>query len=136
MLASAAFMLGLTIGLRDEMDALVPAMPFAHAETSFYRAARDGIDARVLWPSLTGLSPQEHDVRTLAASLLPVAERGLAELGVDASERSHLLGVIADRIASGQTGARWQRHALHTLRDSLPRDRALTDARRRVRGAV
>ncbi|MCC7054410.1 MAG: hypothetical protein IT355_14170 [Gemmatimonadaceae bacterium] len=125
MLASAAYMLGLTVGLRDDIDMLVHGMPFALAETSFYRAARDGIDARILWPAVSGVSPQECNLRTLALALLPVAERGLTTLGVDAGERTRLLGVIADRVTTGQTGARWQRNALHALRAYLPRPAAL-----------
>ncbi len=126
MMANAAFMLGLTMGLAEEIDGLLDGIPFNLAETSFYRAARDGMDAVLLWPSASGASPQERHVRELATSLLPVADRGLIALGVDAAERSRCLAVIADRIDVAQTGARWQRAALHTLRRGHARRNALT----------
>ncbi len=126
MMANAAFLLGLTVGLRDDVEAYIHGIPFTHAETSFYRAARDGMNATLLWPALRGVSPQERSVCELAASLLPVAERGLVALGVDASERTACLGVIADRLTTAQTGARWQRTALQRLRRSASRRDALS----------
>ncbi len=126
MLANAAFMLGVTVGLRDDIDQMICGIPFALAETSFYRAARDGMTATLLWPTAHGISPAERDVRELAATLLPIADRGLELLGVDSAERSSLLGVIADRVASGRSGAHWQRTALRRLRNSLSRTDALT----------
>ena len=126
MMANAAFMLGLTIGLADDIDALLDGLPFNLAETSFYRAARDGVNAVLLWPAASGASPQERAVRELATALLPVAERGLIALGVDAEERNRCLSVIANRIDVGQTGARWQRSALHSLRRGHSRQNALT----------
>jgi hypothetical protein len=126
MMANAAFMLGLTVGLRADIESLIYGIPFTHAETSFYRAARDGMRATVLWPSTSGLSPQERGVRELAESLLPIADRGLTELGVAPEERSRTLGIIADRIASGVTGAQWLRGSLRELRRKLPRADALT----------
>ncbi len=126
MLANAAFMLGLTMGLRDDIEPLIHGLPFTLAETSFYRAARDGMTATLLWPTLHGVSPTERDARELAASLLPIADHGLELLGVDSSERSPLLGLIADRLTNGRSGARWQRTALRRLRTTLSRADALT----------
>ena len=126
MLANAAFMVGLTVGLRDDIEPLIHGLPFSLAETSFYRAARDGMTAALLWPAMHGVSPTVRDARELASSLLPVADRGLESIGVDASERSALLGLIADRLTTGRSGAGWQRSALRTLRTSLPRADALT----------
>ncbi|MCA1790766.1 MAG: glutamate--cysteine ligase, partial [Thioalkalivibrio sp.] len=40
--------------------------------------------------------------------LLPHAADGLDRLGIDASERDHLLGIVAARVQSGQTGSIWQ----------------------------
>lgn len=125
MMANAAFMLGVTVGLRDDIDQMICGIPFALAETSFYRAARDGMTATLLWPTADGLSPAERDARELAATLLPIADRGLELLGVDSAERSALLGVIADRVTNGRSGAHWQRTALRKLRSSLSRTDAL-----------
>jgi len=125
MMANAALLIGLTVGIRDAIDGFMFGCPFLMAETSFYRAARDGMDAVMLWPDGVGTSPKERPVRALAEVLLPVADRGLAALGVDVEERGHLLGVIATRLQNGQSGARWQRNALRTLRARVPRSAAL-----------
>lgn len=124
MMANAAFMLGLTMGLADDIESRITGIPFALAETSFYRAARDGMNAVLLWPHVRGNSPRESPVRELAATLLRLADHGLTTLGVAPEERSRYLGVIADRVSSGKTGARWQRSALYTLRRGHPSRRA------------
>jgi hypothetical protein len=47
--------------------------------------------------------------------LLPEARRGLVDAGVDVAEADRLLAVISQRVASGQTGAVWQRRTLAAL---------------------
>ena len=116
MMANAAFLIGLTTGLTDGIESRIAGMPFSLAETSFHRAARDGMQAVLLWPGARGMSPQECQVRDLAASLVRLADAGLSTLGVAPEERSRYLGVISDRIAAGRTGARWQRETLQKLR--------------------
>jgi hypothetical protein len=61
----------------------------------------------------------------LVRALLPRAEQGLVAAGVDAAEAAHWLAIVAGRLASGQTGARWQRRALASLERRAPRDAAL-----------
>jgi gamma-glutamyl:cysteine ligase YbdK (ATP-grasp superfamily) len=125
MMANAAYLIGLTVGLRDDVNALIEGFPFVLAETGFYRAARDGLKASIRWPGSAGAAMNEVTIPALTARLLPVAERGLASLGVDAAERTTLLGVIADRVAMEQTGARWLRAGLHQLRGTMRRRAAL-----------
>lgn len=112
MAANAALLVGLTMGLAGRADRLVETFPFQYAELNFYRAARDGMDARLLWPSSGPPSPRETGACALLATLLDTALDGLDALGVDAGESARLLGVIGDRVACGTTGARWQRRAL------------------------
>jgi gamma-glutamyl:cysteine ligase YbdK (ATP-grasp superfamily) len=112
MAASAAFLIGLTLGLRDDMSHLIPAFPFDCAEYNFYRAAQRGLDAQLLWPSPQPPSPREVDARVLVERLLPVAQRGLAGAGVSDEESGRLLDIVRGRIESDTTGARWQRRAL------------------------
>ncbi|MFN9215530.1 MAG: glutamate--cysteine ligase, partial [Gemmatimonadota bacterium] len=87
--------------------------------TSFLRAARDGLAARLLRPTRAGPAPRERDVVELAEKLLPVAADGLRRLGVDDDEAGELLAVIAGRLAARRTGARWQRAALLRLRETV-----------------
>ncbi len=124
MMANAAFMIGLTVGLRDRVETLLPAYPFRYAEFSFYRAAQQGLDANLLWPETVDASPREVNASALCREMLPVADAGLASLGVDADERRRLLGVIEHRLDTHITPAVWQRRAL-ARHEGQPRDRAL-----------
>ncbi len=125
MAANAAFLIGATLGLADELPRMLPGFPFEYAQLNFYRAARSGLDARQLWPAPRPPSPRETSARALVDELLPVAERGLASGGVDAQDISRMLGIVADRAASGLTAARWQRTALDRLSPGSTRPRAL-----------
>lgn len=125
MTANAAFLIGLTIGLRDDVDRILPAFPFEYAAWNFYRAAQHGLDAELLWPSELAPSPTTMKARTLVSRFLPVAARGLQALGVDGDEVTRLLAVIAGRLETGQTGARWQRAAFDRCLATRPRREAL-----------
>ena len=122
MVANAAFLVGLVAGLAPRMRDLLPGLPFGLAEWNFYRAAQSGVDARVVWPASSGLSPVERSVTELASELLPVAAEGLSSLGVEEEESVRLLRVIRERIATRQTGARWMRASLERARhlNSMP----------------
>jgi gamma-glutamyl:cysteine ligase YbdK (ATP-grasp superfamily) len=127
MVANAAFLLGLTAGLRPRINELLVGLPFELAEWNFYRAAQAGLDARVLWPAVSAPSPVERDVAALALELVPVAEHGLASLGVDREEAQRLLRVIRERVESRQTGARWMRTSLDRARRISGMPGALAD---------
>ena len=124
MMANAAFLLGLTVGLSSSIDSLLPAFPFRYAEYNFYRAAQHGLRAELLWPTLDGSSPRQVVARTLCHEMLENADRGLEELGIDVAERRSLLGLIAERLKQGTTPAEWQRRTLASF-ESLPRQEAL-----------
>ena len=126
MLANAAFALGLTLGLRPQIGTLLSALTFGQARRNFYAAARDGLDAEILWPSATAPSPQPVRAGALIEQLLPQARAGLLSAGVELAEADALLAVIAARVRSGQTGAVWQRRTLAALERDLPRAEALT----------
>ncbi len=125
MAANMAFLVGLTFGLREEVDWMTPALPFEHAEYNFYRAAKHGLDAMLLWPSRTPPSPQPVPARVLLPALLPTARRGLETAGVDPDEASRLLEVIERRAQSFQTGAHWQRRTFEALSRTASREAAL-----------
>jgi gamma-glutamyl:cysteine ligase YbdK (ATP-grasp superfamily) len=125
MMANAAFQLGLVLGLEERMVAILQGMTFTHARRNFYQAARRGPDAELLWPPEPGRRAVPFDTDRLVDRLLPVAERGLREHGVDGADVSRLLGIIADRAVSGRTGARVQRAILDRARDADPRKAAV-----------
>jgi hypothetical protein len=114
MLANAAFVLGLTLALAPAADEWTRKLLFARAHANFYDAARLGLEAELEWPGPDG--PERVGAAELVRRLLPEARRGLVEAGVDAGEADRLLGVIGDRVDTGQTGAVWQRRTLAALK--------------------
>lgn len=117
MMANAAFLLGLVLGLEPDVERLIAGFTFTHARRNFYEAARRGLNATLLWPPEPGARAEPIAAPVLVESLLPVAARGLAEHGVESGEIDRLLDVIADRARSGQTGAVFQRELLTATRD-------------------
>jgi len=115
MMANAAFLVGLTMGLVSEADSLVHRMAFGQARRNFYQASRHGLDAELLWPSAEAPSPRPTTVPALVPRLLPIARRGLSKLGVADREIGRLLDVIAARVERRVTGASWQRTMLTRL---------------------
>jgi len=115
MVAGAAFHVGLAAGLAGRMRAILPSFPFEYAHWNFYRAAQQGLSARLLWPCGRSPSPEERDVVDLIRESLPWASEGLDRLGVASAEAERLLGIISARVESGVTPARWQRRQLDAL---------------------
>jgi hypothetical protein len=116
MLANAAFVLGLTLGLAGEAQRLTRALAFEDVHASFYRAARSGLEAPLVW--LGPGSPELVPARELVLALLPTAREGLLSNGVDASDVDPLLAIVAARCDVGRTGAAWQRMRLARLESS------------------
>lgn len=125
MLANAAFVLGLTLGMRPRIGALLGGLTFGQARRNFYAAARHGLEAELLWLCPSGLSPQPLPAGALIEQLIPVAHAGLLAAGVEPAEAGAQLAVIAARVRSGQTGAVWQQRTLAMLERELPRPQAL-----------
>jgi hypothetical protein len=120
--ADIALFVGLVAGLRDDIDAVTRGLAFATAERNFRAAAREGLDARLVWP---GVSGELRAAQLLSSRLLDVAAAGLASLGVPTSESDAALDIIAGRAGSGRTGASWQLAALAEEERSHARDEAL-----------
>lgn len=125
MLANAALLVGLTRWLAEQDPSWTYALSFERAEHSFYRAAQHGLAAELSWPVGQGSRVHALPAAELVPRLLPAARQGLVGAGVAAAEADHLLGVVAARVATGQTGAVWQRRTLAALEPRLGRERAL-----------
>ena len=125
MLANAAFLIGLTLWLAGQDQRWTYELSFERADHGFYRAAQHGLAAELTWPS------GPHQVRTVPAAVLvpelvPAARHGLVRAGVAEAEADRLLGVIGARVATGQTGAAWQRAALAAAEPGRSREQALS----------
>jgi gamma-glutamyl:cysteine ligase YbdK (ATP-grasp superfamily) len=105
MMANAAVYLGAArflAGLRVPPEA---DLSFAQARENFYRAARDGGQARITW-----LDGREVQVRALLLDeVLHMAREGLVLLGMDEDDIERYLDIAAARVRTGQNGAAWQR---------------------------
>lgn len=116
MLANACFFYGLAQTLMERLRDGQPLPAFAVTRDNFYAAAKLGLHARPEWFGETqGMQALISD------TLLPMAQAGLQSFGVDHDDYMPLLTIIADRNASGQTGAQWQRHHLQTMHGDLTR---------------
>ena len=125
MLANAAFLIGLTLWLAGRDERWTYAVPFERADHGFYRAAQHGLAAELSWPDGSTDGVRTVPAAELVPELLPGARQGLLDAGVAAAEADRLLGVIGARVASGQTGAAWQRAALASAERGRGRDEAL-----------
>ncbi|AOL23927.1 hypothetical protein Ga0102493_112924 [Erythrobacter litoralis] len=104
MMANAALYFGAVHAIAPQVERMMREMPFEAATCNFYAAAQRGLDASLVWPGETA----ELSARALVERLLPLAEKGLGDLGMDADLIDKYLGAIAARLASGRTGASWQ----------------------------
>jgi len=125
MLANAAFLIGLSLWLAGQDEQWTYALPFERADHNFYRAAQHGLSAQLTWP--TGQRDRTRTVAAgrLIAEVVPAARQGLVAAGVAAEEADGLLEVISARVATGQTGAVWQRTTLAAAEQRHDRERAL-----------
>ncbi|WP_027856690.1 glutamate--cysteine ligase family protein [Marinobacterium jannaschii] len=127
MVANAALAIGLAEALSDDIEQLIPGLPFATMDFNFYRAAECGIGAQLLWPDPDGhprLTPRP--VKEIVQGLLPRAAQGLQQIGVDQQEISFYLDIISKRLELSATGARWQMRQVKRLSQRQKRHRALS----------
>jgi hypothetical protein len=125
MLANAAFLTGLVLALAPDVERTMHAITFGQARRNFYAAARDGIDAEILWPAHEAPSPRPVPALELVPRLLPLARAALVAHGVAADEAERLLQVIERRVAARVTGARWQARTLAVIERTSSRDAAI-----------
>jgi gamma-glutamyl:cysteine ligase YbdK (ATP-grasp superfamily) len=104
-IANAAFYYGAVTFLATQEEPPESRFPFETVRDNFYQAARLGMRAPLFW-----LNGNSVDITELCLELLlPQAREGLLSLGVDPHEVSYWLGIIEQRVATGRTGAAWQR---------------------------
>lgn len=124
MAANAAFSIGMAVGLEEKIDEYVSRIPFQFAEYNFYRAAKSGLDATILWPQNYQNKPVEVPIKNVIDDMLIVANDGLSKLNVGRDERDKYLHIIQRRLSTGITGARWAKQTLRHLRQSMTNDKA------------
>jgi len=124
MTANAAFAIGMAVGLAPKIEQYLSRIPFQFANYNFYRSAKNGLDATILWPQNYQNKPVEVPIKNVIDDMLLVANDGLNSLGVSCEERDKYLQIIQKRLSVGVTGGSWAKNTLKHLRQSLPNDKA------------
>lgn len=112
MSANALFLIGAALAVEEGISHFSRVLPFRYAEQNFYRAAKYGIDANLIWPSRYRAELREVPLLEVALQLLPLIRDKLLQIPLNAAEVEQLLQVIEGRIEQRITPARWQRHML------------------------
>ena len=82
------------------------------------------MDARLYWPGLGEVTPDELVLR----QLLPMADEGLRRWEVASEVRDRYLGVIEGRAKTGRNGATWQVSTVQALQErGMTRPNALAE---------
>ncbi|HSL81931.1 MAG TPA: glutamate-cysteine ligase family protein, partial [Thermoanaerobaculia bacterium] len=110
-MANAAFWFGLMRGVAAEHGDISRAMSFETAEENFVAAARLGLQAQFTWPG----RPSVPAAELILHDLLPLARKGLDELGIDSSDAGRYLGILEERVERHQTGSQWTLDSLTHL---------------------
>lgn len=117
-IANAAFFIGLMVAVPREFGNIAERMSFEEAKSSFFRAARHGLDSQLNW-----VDGQSLPAGTLVLKqLLPLAREGLRFKEVAGEDIDKYLGIIEERVRTGSTGARWVLKSLSKLKDIGSKD--------------
>jgi len=123
-IANAAFFVGLMVAAPGAYGDITQRLSFDAAKENFFTAARHGLNAHFSW-----LDGESRSAASLILNeLLPLARAGLKHSNVDSSDIDKYLGLLEERVRSGQTGSQWMLKSLAALDDS----HESTDVRSRV----
>jgi len=103
--ANSALYYGMLSALAAQPQPVWEHMSFEAATDNFFAAAKSGLGARLYWPKV---GPAVPATELLLKHLLPMAREGLLSWDVDPDDIDHYLGIIHERVLSGQNGASWQ----------------------------
>ncbi len=110
-IANAAFFFGMMSRLSHAIDDIRDHLNFADVKSNFMSAARDGLRAQQVWFDERQMPAQQ----LILEELLPLADEGLREAGIDPDDIERYLGVIEQRVSKRRTGARWQLSSLENM---------------------
>jgi hypothetical protein len=102
-IANAALYYGLAVQFMEQR--LAEQIEFPIARDNFYKAAKSGLNATIIWPGTGHISIRQ----LLLEQLIPEAREGLSRLGLDPSDIDHYMNIMHGRIETGQNGSEWQR---------------------------
>jgi hypothetical protein len=103
MLANALFFYGLEHIFALKFEAKEPLETFEEVKSNFYKAAKYGLDTRIVYKGQKRLINE-----VILDELLTLAKEGLEALEIDEKDIKEYLGIIERRVESKQNGASWQ----------------------------
>jgi gamma-glutamyl:cysteine ligase YbdK (ATP-grasp superfamily) len=103
-IANIAFYYGLVHYYATRETPPEEILPFAQVKNDFYRCAQIGLKNKLKWLEGNNTTMQ----KIILDTLLIAAETGLYQLGINHDDAQHYLGIIQNRVISGQTGSQWQ----------------------------
>ncbi len=125
--SNSAFYFGLLAALPEEYGPIHKVLDFDHAKANFLAAARHGLSGTLHWVGGT-----TYTARTLVLEhLIPLARAGLQKMGIQSEERDRYMGILEERVRSGQTGSQWMLKSLQGMGNRgtpLMRAQAITRA--------
>ena len=113
-MANAAFWFGLMRGVSEQYPDITKVMDFEWAQDNFVSAARLGLRAQLRWPGQESVPAGD----LIRKELLPLARHGLLDRDIDSSDVDRYLGVIDERVASGNTGSQWMLSSLSAFKEA------------------
>jgi len=119
--ANAALWFGLVSGLAERYDDIREVITFPRVKSNFVAAAREGLASQFAWLEGQRQVPA-HEL--ILDDLLPMAEDGLRASGVDEADVDRYLGIIYERVKTGQTGSQWQLDSLDAMKEKSGGKRA------------
>ena len=104
--ANILFFYGAAYYLLEQEKPAEEEISFEKAGENFYLAAKEGLDAHIVWRG-GRISPVRN---ILLDELLPGADRALRKKGIEADDiRYYLDEILRCRVMTGMTGATWQK---------------------------
>jgi len=110
--ANAAFFFGMMARLSRSVSDIREHFNFGDVKANFLAAAREGLRAQMIWFGEEQMTAQQ----LILDKLLPLAQEGLEEAGIDSDDIERYLGVLRARVERRRTGARWQLESLERMR--------------------
>ena len=112
-IANTAFFVGMMAGMSKEYVDIREQITFQDIKANFMAAARAGIRAQMNWFGDTHMPAR----KLILDELLPLAESGLQDYGVEQKDIDKYLGVLKDRVSTRRNGARWALESLEGMND-------------------
>jgi CBS domain-containing protein len=112
-IANTAFFIGLMVAGPQAYGEISKRMSFDDAKGNFFAAARHGLNAQLAWVDGQSVSAAS----LILDELLPLARAGLQSANLDANDIDKYLGVVEERVRTGQTGSQWMLRSWSALNE-------------------